>query len=45
MPTDYETFRKNLNALVSEYLENSGDPALAADLMREIAEEVFEEEE
>jgi hypothetical protein len=42
---DYETFRKNLNGLVSEFLENSGDPAEAADLLREIADEVFEEEE
>ena len=42
---DYGTFASRLNALVSEFLENSGDPAKAADLLREIADEVFEEEE
>ena len=42
---DYGTFAAHLNALVSEYLEASGDPAEAADLLREIADEVFEEEE
>jgi hypothetical protein len=41
----YGTFAAHLNALVSEYLEASGDPAEAADLLREIADEVFEEEE
>ena len=40
----YGTFAAHLNALVSKYLENSGDPAEAADLLREIADEVFEEE-
>ena len=40
----YGTFAAHLNALVSEFLENSGDPAQVADLLREIADEVFEEE-
>jgi hypothetical protein len=40
---DYGTFAAHLNALVSEYLDRGGDPAHAADLMREIADEVFEE--
>ena len=42
---DYGTFSAHLNALVSEFLENGGDPAQAADLMREIADEVFGEDE
>ena len=42
---EQSTFSARLNALVSEFLENSGDPAEAADLLREIADEVFEEEE
>ena len=41
----YGTFAAHLNALVSEYLENSGDPAEEADLLREIANEVFEEDD
>ncbi len=42
---DYGTFSAHLNALVTEFLDRGGDPAQAADLMREIADEVFEEEE
>jgi len=42
---DYGTFSKRLNALVTEYLDRGGDPARAADLMREIADEVFEKDE
>ena len=42
---DYGTFSAHLNALVTEFLDRGGDPAQAADLMREIADEVFGEEE
>jgi hypothetical protein len=42
---DYGTFSAHLNALVTEFLDRGGDPAQAADLMREIADEVFEEDE
>ena len=41
----FGTFAAHMNAIVSEYLVASGDPAEAADLLREIADEVFEEEE
>ena len=40
---DYNTFSAHLNALVSEFLEGSGDPSHCAELLREIADEVFEE--
>jgi hypothetical protein len=40
---DYGTFSAHLNSLVTEFLDRGGDPAEAADLMREIADEVFEE--
>ena len=40
---DYNTFSAHLNALVTEFLDRGGDPGEAADLMREIADEVFEE--
>jgi hypothetical protein len=42
---DYGSFSAHLNALVTEFLDRGGDPAQAADLMREIADEVFEEDE
>jgi hypothetical protein len=42
---DYGTFSAHLTALVTEFLDRGGDPAQAADLMREIADEVFEEDE
>jgi hypothetical protein len=42
---DYGTFSAHLNSLVTEFLDRGGDPAEAADLMREIADEVFEEDE
>ena len=42
---DYGTFSAHMNALVTEYLDRGGDPAHAADLLREIADEVFEEDE
>lgn len=41
---DYGAFSAHMNALVTEYLDRGGDPAEAADLLREIANEVFEEE-
>jgi hypothetical protein len=40
---DFTTFNTRLNALVTEFLDRGGDPGEAADLMREIADEVFEE--
>jgi len=40
---DYNTFSAELNALVTEYLDQGGDPAWCGDLLREIADEVFEE--
>ena len=42
---DYGTFSAHMNALVTEYLDRGGDPAHAADLLREIADEVFGEDE
>jgi len=42
---DYNTFSAELNALVTEYLDKGGDPAWCGDLLREIADEVFEEPE
>ena len=40
---DFNTFSAHLNALVTELLEEGGDPAECGDLLREIADEVFEE--
>jgi hypothetical protein len=40
---DFTAFSAHLNSLVTEFLDRGGDPAEAADLMREIADEVFEE--
>ena len=40
---DFTAFSAHLNSLVTEFLDRGGDPAEAADLMREIANEVFEE--
>jgi hypothetical protein len=34
-----------LNELVSRFLENSGDPSVLAEVLREIADDVFEEDE
>jgi hypothetical protein len=34
-----------LNALVSRFLEDSGDPSVLAEVLREIADDVFEEDE
>ena len=40
---DFNAFSAHLNALVTEFLEGGGDPAECGDLLREIADEVFEE--
>ena len=42
---DFATFNTRLNALVSEFLDKGGDAAECGDLLREIADEVFEEED
>lgn len=42
---DYNAFSAQLNALVTEFLDKGGDPAECGDLLREIADEVFEEPE
>ena len=34
-----------LNELVSRFLENSGDPSVLAETLRELADDVFEEDE
>jgi hypothetical protein len=34
-----------LNELVSRFLENSGDPSILAETLREIADDVFEPDE
>jgi len=34
-----------LNELVSRFLEDSGDPSILAECLREIADDVFEEPE
>lgn len=34
-----------LNELVSRFLNNSGDPSVLAETLREIADDVFEEDE
>jgi hypothetical protein len=40
---DNTTFALELNALVSRFLEESGDPSICAETLREIADDVFEE--
>jgi|GEM_PF-5065544 len=40
---DRLTFNRELNELVTDFLEPGGDPAYVADILREIADEVFEE--
>jgi hypothetical protein len=40
---DDNTFNARLNDLVSEYLEASGHPGWCAEVLRNIADEVFEE--
>ena len=36
-------FNMKLNEIISAWLEDGGDPARCGDLLREIADEVFEE--
>jgi len=45
MIMDYNSFSAELNVLVTEYLTQGGDPAWCGDLLREVADEVFEEPE
>lgn len=42
---DFTTFNSHLNALVSQFLEDSGDPSMCAGALRGVADEVFEEED
>ena len=42
---DLATLSGHINMLVSEFLEAAGDPNQCAELLREIADDVFEEEE
>ena len=42
---DIATLSGHINMLVSEFLEAGGDPAHCGDLLREIADDVFEEPE
>ena len=42
---DVATLSGHINMLVSEFLEEGGDPNQCADLLREIADDVFEEED
>jgi len=39
---DFDTFSSQINALVSEFMENSGCPSQCANLLQEIARDVFE---
>lgn len=41
---DFATLSGHINMLVSEFLEEGGDPNQCAELLREIADDVFEEE-
>lgn len=41
----YSTFTAHINALVSDFLNEGGDPAEVADLLRDLADEIFEEPE
>ena len=38
-------FMLELNDLVSRFLEDSGDPSVLAEVLREIADDVFEPDE
>jgi len=40
---DRLTFNRKLNALITDFLEEGGDPAYCADILRQVADEVFEE--
>ena len=39
---DRLTFNMRLNALITTFLEDGGDPAYCADILRQVADEVFE---
>jgi hypothetical protein len=39
---DFATLSGHINMLVSEFLEEGGDPNMCADLLRELADDVFE---
>ena len=39
---DFATFSGHINMLVSEFLEEGGDPNMCADLLRELSDDVFE---
>lgn len=39
---DFDTFSSQINALVSAFMENSGCPNQCANLLQEIAHDVFE---
>ena len=41
----YDFFRQALNMVVSDYLNKSGDPSRCADILREVADDVFAEPE
>jgi hypothetical protein len=38
-------FAQELNELVSRFLEGGGDPSACAEALREVADDVFEEDE
>jgi hypothetical protein len=40
---DRLTLNRKLNALITDFLEEGGDPAYCADILRQVADEVFEE--
>lgn len=40
---DRLTFNRKLNALITDFLEEGGDPAYCADILCQVADEVFEE--
>ena len=42
---DRLTFNLRLNSLITAFLEDGGDPAYCANILRQIADEVFEEPE
>ncbi len=42
---DIATLSGHINMLISDFLDKGGDPAQCSDLLREIADEVFEEPE
>lgn len=40
---DRLTLNRKLNALITDFLEEGGDPAYCADILRQVADDVFEE--